>query len=218
MLAPMFFDRADAGLELGRELLRRGFGDGETVVVGIARGGVEVAAVVADLLGAQLDALAVRKIGHPYYPELALGAVAPGGVLYLAVDETARTQLQDGIELARREADALDGRLHRGRIGPELGGAVVVIVDDGLATGATAIAALRWARRLGPACAALAVPVGAAESLDRLRAEADVVVCPYPLLDFGAVGCWYENFAQVDDRRVVDLLERAAPGARLAVA
>jgi len=164
-----------------------------------------------------LDVVAVRKIGHPWQPEYALGAVAPGGDgVYLrshdGLDEAALGRM---VELAKAKADVLDRRVHARRAPLDLRGKTVVLVDDGLATGATMVAAVRWARGGGAARVVVAVPVGAAHSVRFLGAEADEVVCPHAEEDFRAVGFWYDVFSQVDDGEVVALLDeaRASPEA-----
>ena len=205
-----FGDRTDAGRQLAA-LLRPLAGE-SVVVLGIPRGGVEVAAVVAEELGAPLDVVIPKKVGAPNNPELGLGAIAEGvevldpalikalGVSreYLSA-EIAREQ-----EEIRRRSEAYRG----GRPPVDLTDTIAVVVDDGVATGGTAVAALRWARRQGASRVVLAVPVAPAEGVERLRAEADeVVVLLAPRL-FYAVGQWYVDFPQVSDRRVIELLAR----------
>jgi len=205
-----FDDRTDAGRQLAA-LLRPLAGE-SVVVLGIPRGGVEVAAVVAEELGAPLDVVIPKKVGAPNNPELGLGAIAEGvevldpalikalGVSreYLSA-EIAREQ-----EEIRRRSEAYRG----GRPPVDLTDTIAVVVDDGVATGGTAVAALRWARRQGASRVVLAVPVAPAEGVERLRAEADeVVVLLAPRL-FYAVGQWYVDFPQVSDRRVIELLAR----------
>ena len=208
-----FDDRTDAGRQLAA--LLRPLAEEDVVVLGIPRGGVEVAAVVADELGAPLDVVIPKKVGAPNNPELGLGAIAEGvevldpsliealGVSreYLSA-EIAREQ--DEI---RRRSEAYRG----GRPPADLDGKVAVVVDDGVATGGTAVAALRWARLRGAARVVLAVPVAPAEGLERLRVEADEVVVLFAPRLFYAVGQWYADFPQVSDRRVVELLARGGP-------
>ncbi len=202
----LFRDRVDAGRKLAETLARERLDD--AVVVGLARGGVVVAAEVAQCLGLPLDALAVRKIGHPLQPEYAIGAVTPGDTeAYLRSDEeVGEAELQRAIEHARSEAATLDAVLHEHRSALPLHGKTVVLVDDGLATGATMVAAVRWARRQRAARVVVAVPVAAADGARALRADADDVVCPHEERRFGAVGFWYEVFTQVGDDDVVALL------------
>lgn len=203
----LFADRRDAGRVLARALADEQGSD--AVVVGLARGGVVVAAEVAQALGLPLDVVAVRKVGHPWQPEYALGAVAPGGGVYVRdpgglTDEDLAAQ----VERAEARAAELDRALHDGREPIPLAGRTCLLVDDGLATGATMIAAVRWARSRGSARVVAAVPVGAAQSAAVLRDEADAVICPHELFDLGAVGFWYRDFGQVDDAEVASLLER----------
>ncbi len=206
---PRFSNRFEAGRELARALAEV---KGETaVVVGLARGGVQVASEVARALGAPLDALAVRKVGHPLQPEYAVGAVAPGGIAYVrAHDGLTDAELAAAVAGAARAADELDGRLHSRHAPVPLTGKTAVLVDDGLATGATMVAAARWARAAEARRVVAAVPAGAAQTVALLRAEVDDVVCLRASESFGAVGFWYDDFDQVDDREVIELLEDAA--------
>lgn len=210
-MSALFDDRRDAGRQLAAALGRAPAG--RTVVYGLARGGVPVAAEVAAALAAPLDVLAVRKIGHPRHEELALGAVAPDGPPFVrepvGLDRRALPALRARIDAADAEARAMDARLHEGlpRLSPR--GATCVLVDDGLATGATMVAACRWARAQGAARVVAAVPVGAAESVEALRAEADEVVCPFAVDDFWAVSLWYRDFGQTSEDEV-RLLVRAS--------
>jgi putative phosphoribosyl transferase len=202
---PLFADRRDAGRELACALERERAP--ELVVIGLARGGVEVAAEVARALEAPLDVIAVRKIGHPLQPEYGIGAVTPGdGVYVRSTDGLSGEELAEVIEQTKEKASLLDRRLHADHPALDLGGKTALLVDDGLATGATMVAALRWARGAGAARTVAAVPVAAAESLELIRAEADEVVCPHSRKHFFAVGAWYTSFAQVDDESVMRLL------------
>jgi len=205
----LFHDRVDAGRQLASALTATQLGDARAVVVGLARGGVTVAAEVARRLGLPLDALAVRKVGYPGQPEYGIGAVTPGtGGVYLRTDEgLGEDELGAVVERARAEADALDRELHAHHERLDLGGRTAVLVDDGLATGATMIAAIRWARAQGAARVVVAVPVAAVQGTEALRAEADAVVCPHEMRRFGAVGLWYEVFTQVENDEVVRLLD-----------
>lgn len=208
-----FRDRTEAGRLLAERL--RGYaGRNDVVVLALPRGGVPVAYEVAMELGAPLAVFVVRKLGVPGYKELAMGAIASGGVVVL--DEglvrrlgISRTQLEDAIareaqELERRE-NAYDGR----RGPPKLEGKTVILVDDGLATGSTMRAAAMAVRELKPARVVVAVPVAAAETCDDFRDVVDEVVCDVTPRPFHAVGLWYENFSQTSDDEVRELLERA---------
>lgn len=203
--ATLFIDRRAAGRELAGLLEEERGAD--AIVVGLARGGVVVAAEVAAALGLPLDAVAVRKVGHPRQPEYAIGAVAPGdGVYVRAHDGLGDEDVDAAVDRARKGAADLDSRLHAGHPALELSGRPCVLVDDGLATGATMVAAVRWARGRGSSRVVAAVPVAARESVERLRDEADAVVCPHELDVFVAVGAWYDVFGQVADEDVVKLL------------
>jgi putative phosphoribosyl transferase len=191
-----FADRHEAGRLLGERV--RAAGASDAVVIGLARGGVVVAAEVARALGAPLDALAVRKVGHPHEPEYALGAVAPGVV-----------HLRDGLDV--RVADDLDRRLHEHRPPVPVRGRTCVLVDDGLATGATMEAAVRWARRGGAARVVVAAPVGPAATLAAFAREADAVVAVEAPETLFAVGEWYGEFGEVTDAEVTALLASAGP-------
>lgn len=205
----LFRDRFEAGRSLARALANEC--DGDAVVLGLARGGVQVAAEIARLLGFPLDAVAVRKIRHPWQPEYALGAVTPADGVYLReAHGLTESQIARAIAIAQDEANQLDHRLHADRPPIELAGRQAVIVDDGLATAATMIAAIRWARGRGASRLVVAVPVASAPGIALLRREGCRVVCPYELLRFGAVGNWYDDFGQVDDEEVIRLLDEAA--------
>lgn len=201
-----FRDRLEAGRRLAGVLPADLPAD--TVVVGLARGGVQTAAAVARARGAGLDALAVRKVGHPLQPEYALGAVAPGadGVYVRATDGLSQGELDAVVARAQRAADALDRHLHARHARASLAGRTVLLVDDGLATGATMTAAVRWARAQGAARVAVGVPVAAASSAMRLREEAEV----WSVIEtegLGAVGYWYERFDPVGEDEVLELLD-----------
>lgn len=207
----MFEDRADAGLRLADALAHL---DGEEVVVlAIPRGGVEVGAEVARLRGWPLDVVIPRKVGAPGNPELALGAVAPG-IRVLNTDLIARLRVPEEFiadevrvqeEEIRRRAEAYRG----GRPPADVSGRVAVVVDDGVATGSTAIASLRWARAQGASRVILAVPVGPPDVFRVIGPDADEVICLETPEPFYAVGQWYRAFDQTSDDEVVRLLEEA---------
>lgn len=214
--AVRFRDRHDAGRQLAA-LLEPLAGE-RPVVVGVPRGGVPVAAEVARRLGAPLDVTVVRKIGAPQNPEFAVGALAEGGVHVLS-DRTVRALGLSEAALqtlvSRVEGELLE-RLerYRGARAPvQLGGRTVILVDDGLATGRSAIAAVQSLRRRGAARVILAVPVAAPESADNLRRYADEVVCVEEPEDLWAVGYWYEDFRPTTDEEVAALLAQFGDGA-----
>ncbi|MBB5843043.1 putative phosphoribosyltransferase [Conyzicola lurida] len=211
MARPLFEDRADAGRQLAAVLVQTPRAPKPTVVLGLPRGGVPVAAVVAAALDAPLDVVAVRKLGGPRHPELALGAIGEGGARVVDTDLQRRTGVSD-TELAAVEAAEiaeLDRRLavyRSGRPRLALDGARAVVVDDGVATGATAEVACRVIRQLGAEEIVLAVPVAPADWTLRLAGAADEFVAVAAPRDFWAVGQWYARFDQTSDAEVIALL------------
>lgn len=215
MAGRRFADRAAAGRRLAGALTR--YAGPSLLVLGLPRGGVPVAFEVADTLGAELDAFVVRKVGMPGHEELALGAVASGGTRVVNAEVLARAGVSDErfAELAGEEERALartEEALRGNRPPPGVEGRPVIIVDDGLATGATMRAALHAVRQLGCAHLVAAAPVGAPATARQLRRVADDVVCLRAPLGFGAVGQWYEDFSPTSDEAVRDLLRRARSG------
>lgn len=209
----VFRNREEAGEELAQALASESL-DTRLVVLGIPRGGVPVAAKVAEALGAPLGVIVARKLGAPFQPELAIGAVAADGTLYVDRDIAEIAGGDDAyIEKERsrqaREASIREARFNGARVG-DVRGKTVVVVDDGIATGATAIAALRSLKARGAGRVVLAVPVGPPDTIRRLREEADEVICLYEEPSFFAVGQFYEEFGQVDDDEVARLLARTA--------
>lgn len=198
----MFADRTDGGEALAELLARRGVT--ADIVLAIPRGGLPVGRAVADRLDAPLDIVVARKIGAPWNPELALGAVASTGGVWLNDELIARTGVEDAylertIEDERAAAQAKVDRYRETGGLPDLADRRVVVVDDGVATGATAIACLRQIAEAGAAHVTLAAPVVAPDTLDRLHREADEVVAVETPAEFGAVGRFYRAFDQVSD-------------------
>ncbi|MBC3841232.1 phosphoribosyltransferase [Streptacidiphilus sp. 4-A2] len=211
-----FVDRPDAGRRLAARLWPlRGV---PAVVLGLPRGGVPVAAEVAAVLGVPLDVVVVRKLGAPAQPELAMGAIGEGGVRVLddSLVRLTRTSAAELAEVEQRERAELERRSRRyrgGRPRAALGGRTAVLVDDGVATGASARAACLIVRGLGAERVLLAVPVGPRDVAARIGDAADEVVAVHTPLDFFGVGQFYEDFTQTTDEEVLACLERAAgPG------
>ena len=210
-----FLNRSDAGRQLAAELLPRYGGRSDVLVLGLPRGGVPVAFEMAVALDAPLDAFVVRKLGLPGHEEFGIGAIASGGVR--VVDESVlraygvdpRT-LEEIAEREQRELERRERRYRDDRPFPAIQDRVVILVDDGLATGSTMRAAVAALRAEGPREIVVAVPVGAPETCSAMARLADDVVCLMTPEPFYAVGLWYENFDQTDDAEVHDLLERAA--------
>jgi putative phosphoribosyl transferase len=209
-----FKDRRAAGRGLARALL--GYADHEGVIVlGLPRGGVPVAYEVATKLNAPLDVFLVRKLGVPGQEELAMGAIASGGIRVLNRDVVALAGLTDEIidAVAAREEREMERRerLYRGGRPPlPLAERTVIIIDDGLATGASMRAAVRAVRSWRPARTVVAVPTAPPDTCESLAREADEVVCLLKPYRFGSVGTWYEDFSQTTDEEVQRLLQQAA--------
>jgi putative phosphoribosyl transferase len=218
----MFRDRNDAGLRLAEMVVDRLTGPSDlswadrngglgTLVLGLPRGGVPVAALVADALGAPLDVLVVRKIGVPGRLELALGAVGEGGAVVLndglvAAIGMRREDVDALVRTTSQEVEATVAQLRGGGRAPDVSGRVVIVVDDGLATGATARAAASTLRSLGSKEIILATPIGAPETCASLRSDFDEVLCLETPRRFGSVGQHYRDFAQVSLGEVRRLL------------
>jgi predicted phosphoribosyltransferase len=212
---PRFHDRREAGRRLARELEGHA-GRPDMLVLALPRGGVPVAAEVARALGAPLDVFLVRKLGVPGHEELAMGAVASGGVGVLNADVVSGLGIPESVirSVAARERQELARReeLYRGdRPAPDVRGKTVILVDDGLATGATMLAAIRALRQQEPARIVVAVPTASRETCAALQDEADEVVCAITPEPFWAVGQWYDDFSQTSDDEVRDLLARREP-------
>lgn len=209
----MFADREEAGRKLGAKLMR--FKDQDACVFALPRGGVPVGFEIARMLGAPLDLIIVRKLGAPHQPELAIGALADGEHPQIVLNDDIVTMLRVSgeyiaeekerqlLEIARRRQSYLAGR-------PRASASrrIAIIVDDGIATGATIRAAIRSIRAAKPARLVLAVPVAPTETIAALRREADEIVCLEAHEDFMAISIYYRNFRQLDDEEVRDLLAR----------
>ena len=213
-----FQDRVTAGRALGARLAAMGLAD--PVVLALPRGGVPVGLEVARALNAPLDLLLVRKIGVPWQPELAVGAVMDGGEPVLVIEPY--VQAETGIDReyveqrAAQELQEIERRraLYLAHRAPEaVAGRTAIVVDDGIATGTTVRAALRGLRKRGPARLVLAVPVAPPETIDALRAEVDDVVCLAQPEPFGAIGYFYVDFHQLTDDEVIALMRQAPRGA-----
>jgi predicted phosphoribosyltransferase len=212
--ATMLRDRIHGGQILAAELEQDFAGNPDAIVLALPRGGVPVAYEVARTLHLPMDVYVVRKLGVPGHEELAMGALATGGVRVInreVVDtygihpeEMEEATAREKQELARRE------RIYRdGRPAPQLHGKIVILIDDGLATGSTMRAAAAAARAQGARQAIIAAPVGAVSACQQLHPEADRVVCPFAPDSFYAVGEWYQSFPQITDDEVRELLDQA---------
>ena len=209
----LFQDRADAGLQLAKALLK--YKRRHPVILALPRGGVPVAAQVAAALDAPLDLLLVRKIGVPSQPELAMGAVADGEepviIRNTDVIELSDVSTQEFDEICKAECAEIERRRKRylgNRIRSEVTGQVAIIIDDGIATGATTLAAIKAVRMRKPKELVLAVPVAPLDTIKKLHAEADAIVCLDTPREFGAIGYFYRDFPQVSDDEVIALLKR----------
>jgi putative phosphoribosyl transferase len=210
----LFRDRSEAGRVLADKLAAYR-GAGGVVVLGLPRGGVEVAFEVARALESPLDVLVVRKLGLPEQPELAMGAIASGGVLVLNQELVYSLDIPDAVidQVAARERPELQRRerLYRGDRPPlDLRGKTVILVDDGLATGSTMKAAVAAVRHYNPAKVVAAVPVGAVDSCRELGEMADGCICVETPSPFYGVGLWYRNFSQSTDAEVQHFLDLAS--------
>jgi predicted phosphoribosyltransferase len=208
-----FRDRRDAGKKLATKLSAY-TGRGDVLVLALPRGGVPVGYEVAHALNAPLDIFMVRKLGVPGREELAFGAIASGGIRVLNGDVIRMLGIPDEVInfVARRELEELTRRenLYRGdRSSPDVMNRAIILVDDGLATGASMRAAIAGLRTLQPARIVVAVPVAAPEACDTLRRDADEIVCGVTPDPFYGVGRWYEDFSQVTDEEVRMLLQEA---------
>jgi predicted phosphoribosyltransferase len=214
MEAMIFRDRREAGRQLAKALIKRGYKGENTLVLGIPRGGLVVADEVAQALSAPLDVIITRKLRAPYQPELGIGAVVDGEHISIINEDVARAVGASQDYLSREIAyqiKEIDRRLqfYRGnRPALEISGRTVIVIDDGIATGYTFRASLEGLRRRNPAKLVAAAPVAAPDSAEMLKTFADEVVCLYTPVSFFAVGAWYKNFDQVSDEEAVAILHR----------
>ena len=209
----LYRDRSEAGRLLAARMTKHA-NRNDVIVLALPRGGVPVAYEVAHAIHAPLDVFIVRKLGVPGHEELAMGAVASGGVqvineqvvqqLSLSQEQIDQAAARELREIERREQSYRGDRPH-----PELQGKVVILIDDGLATGATMLAAVRAVRLQDPSRIVVAVPVASAETCEMIRPEVEEIVCVATPEPFYAVGLWYEDFSQTTDEEVHDLLARA---------
>lgn len=214
----LFRDRTAAGKQLAQALTA--YANRPNVVVwGLPRGGVPVAFEVAKALNAPLDVFLVRKLGVPGHEELAMGAIASGGVRVLNEDVVRSLHLSETTidQVAAKEQQELERREHLyrdDRPTPDVREHTVILVDDGLATGATMRAALRALRQHQPTCIVVAVPISSSETCHEFEAEVDEIICAQTPRPFHSVGFWYDNFSQTTDEEVRDLLQRSSSDAQ----
>jgi predicted phosphoribosyltransferase len=208
----MFLDRVDAGKKVAEALIA--YKGQPLVVYALPRGGVVLGVEVAHTLEAPLDLIVVRKIGHPFQPEYAIGAVAEDGYVVTNPDEVAaldKRWLDRATAVELKEAQRRRELFLQGRTPIAVKDKIAIIVDDGLATGLSMSAAIHEIRGRGPQKVVVAVPVAAAETVDKLRPEVDDLVVLYIPAWFGAVGAFYQRFDQVSDEEVVALMKFMAP-------
>jgi len=207
----LFRDRVDAGHKLASHV--KHLRDKDLVVLGLPRGGVPVAYEVAKELGAPLDVIVIRKLGLPWHAELAMGAIGEGGVRVVNEEVVRLAHISEhdfGVVEAREkvEVDARASKFRAGRIPAPLRGRIALIVDDGIATGSTALAACKVARAMGASRVIFAAPVGAADTVHKLTIVADEVICPEIPRTLNSVGQWYEDFSATTDEEVIEILHR----------
>jgi putative phosphoribosyl transferase len=214
LIPPLFRDRAEAGRVLGHRLEKLARND-DPVTLALPRGGVPVGFEVAQTLHAELDVFLVRKLGVPGHEEVAMGAIASGGVRVLNDSLIHQLRLPPALieavaEKEKRELERRETLYREGRSPVSVKDRPAILVDDGLATGATMLAAARALQQLNPQRITVAVPVASANTCDEFRAYVDEVICAFTPEVFYAVGMWYEDFSQTSDAEVCELLERAA--------
>ena len=212
-LTQPFIDRREAGVVLAQQL-RHYAGQSHVLVLALPRGGVPVAYEVANVLGVRLDVFVVRKLGVPGQPELAMGAIAPGGVRVLNQDVIdwfgiPQRTIDVVAEAEARELERRAREYRKGQAPLDLRGQTAIFVDDGLATGSTMLAAVKAARQLAADRVVVAAPVGAPDTCQAFAEVADEVICARQPSRFNAVGNWYLNFSETSDAEVEELLNRA---------
>ncbi len=212
-MATPYADRHQAGNVLAEEL-KSYANESQVIVLALPRGGVPVGARIAEALGAPLDVILVRKLGLPGNEELAMGAIATGNARVMNDDvvrfeRVSESTIERVIEKERKELERREKNYRGDRPLPDLEGHTVILVDDGLATGATMQAAIQVVRQQLPKKIVMAVPVAPRDTLEKIREEADEVVCPSVPSSFMGIGQWYQDFGQTSDREVKDLLEQA---------
>ena len=207
-----YIDRFDAGKVLAK-FLKEYYNKPDVIVLALPRGGVPVAYEIAKSLAVSLDVFIVRKLGVPWHEELAMGAIASGGTVVFNEDiiQTLNVSKTEINQVIQSEQDELKRReqMYRGdRVFPVLTDKTIILVDDGIATGATIQAAIKGIRQHNPAKIIVAVPVAATETYETIKKLADQIICPQIPSHFYAVGAWYENFSQTTDEEVFDLLTK----------
>ena len=209
----MFRDREDAGQQLAARLLH--LRDSNPLIFGLPRGGVVIAAEVASVLGAPLDVMVVRKLGAPGRPELALGAITVGDDPHLTLNQdlidlisVSDEYLQMEMDIQREEVKRRNHRYRQGRPAMSVEGRTTIIIDDGIATGATVLAGIMGLKERNPRRLVLAVPVAAPDSLEKLSRYVDEIVCLHAPDNFMSVGVFFSNFHQTTDDQVMELLGR----------
>lgn len=212
----LFTDRVHAGQQLAAALSDLA-GQPDTILLALPRGGVPVAAEVANALGLPFDILLVRKLGVPGHEEYAMGAIAGGDLVFLNQQVLRQLRLEQSqvdavIERERAELHRREQRYRGDYPAPDLEDRNVVLIDDGLATGATMRVAIRAANQAGARSVTVAVPLGASDTCAELAPLVDRLVCPHPLDDLGGVGAWYGDFSQTTDEQVIELLKQYRPG------
>ncbi len=212
-----FRDRQDAGEQLGAAMPMQYRRRKDVIVIGLARGGVPVAQQVAKALSAPLDVLVVRKLGLPGHEEFAMGAIGPGGITILneqVIDSmnVSRQDIDTVRDMEQTELEQREQRYRRGRPPLEYAGRLVILVDDGLATGSTMQAAVAAARKSNAAAIMVAVPVASIEACSNLRAQVEDIICLHTPAIFQAVGKWYTSFPQTSHEEVGGILDRSYQG------